>query len=141
MRGRGEQIEPVDLPVGLPFLVALPPFRLSTPAVYRAWDDLGRPRATRRVQAEGDIAAVLPELSNDLEPAAEHVEPRLEQFRRDLEAAAEAPALLAGSGSAYVVPVNDGRDVDAFARRVSGRLRVPVTPAATVSLGVRLGSG
>jgi len=141
MRGRGERLEPVDLPVGMPFLVALPPFRLNTSAVYRAWDDLGRPRATRSVPATGEIAALLPELSNDLEPAAVAVEPRLAQFRIDLEAAAEAPALLAGSGSAYVVPVADGRDVDAYARRVSGRLRVPVTPAATVSRGVRLGSG
>ena len=141
MRGRGEQIEAVDLPSGMPFLVALPPFRLSTPTVYRAWDDLGRPRAARSVPAIGAVAAVLGELSNDLEPAAEAVEPRLAQFRTDLEAAAEAPALLAGSGSAYVVPVPDGRDVDAYARRVSGRMRVPVTPAASVSRGVRLGSG
>ena len=141
MRGRGEQLEPADLPAGMPFLVALPPFRLKTPTVYRAWDDLGRPRATRRVPAPPEIAAMLPELSNDLEPAAEAVEPRLAQFRMDLEAAAEGPALLAGSGSAYVVPIPDGRDVDAFARRVSGRLRVPVTPAASVSRGVRLGSG
>ncbi len=141
MRGRGERLEPVDLPIGMPFLVALPPFRLSTPTVYRAWDDLGRPRAKRSVPATGAIAALLPELSNDLEPAAEAVEPRLAQFREDLEAAAEAPALLAGSGSAYVVPINDGRDVDAYARRVSGRLRVPVTPASTVSRGVRMGSG
>ncbi|MSO78898.1 MAG: 4-(cytidine 5'-diphospho)-2-C-methyl-D-erythritol kinase [Acidimicrobiia bacterium] len=141
MRGRGERIEAVDLPAGMPFLVALPPFRLSTPTVYRAWDDLGRPRAARSVPATGAVAALLPELSNDLEPAAEAVEPRLAQFRTDLEAAAEAPALLAGSGSAYVVPVPDGRDVDAYARRVSGRMRVPVTPAASVSRGVRLGSG
>jgi 4-diphosphocytidyl-2C-methyl-D-erythritol kinase len=109
--------------------------------VYRAWDDLGRPRAARSVPATGAVAALLPELGNDLEPAAEAVEPRLAQFRSDLEAAAEAPALLAGSGSAYVVPVPDGRDIDAYARRVSGRLRVPVTPAASVSRGVRLGSG
>ena len=141
MRGRGEDLEPVNFAIGMPFLVALPPFRLKTPTVYRAWDDLGHPRATRRVPAAGEIATLLPELSNDLEPAAEAVEPRLAQFRSDLETAAEAPALLAGSGSAYVVQVTDGRDVEAYARRVSGQLRVPVTPAATVSRGVRLGSG
>ncbi|MEX0664955.1 MAG: hypothetical protein WD598_09345 [Acidimicrobiia bacterium] len=141
MRGRGEKLDPVDLPIGLPFLVALPPFRLQTSDVYRAWDDLGRPAATRRVAATGEIAEVLPELSNDLEPAAEAVEPRLTEFRTELEAAAEAPALLAGSGSAYVVPVGDGLDATSYARRVQRRLRVPVTPAATVSRGVRLGSG
>ena len=44
MRGRGEIIEPLDLARGLAFLVAIPPFRLATPAVYAAWDDLGGPR-------------------------------------------------------------------------------------------------
>lgn len=141
MRGRGERLEAVDLPIGLPFLVALPPFRLQTADVYRAWDDMGRPEATRRVPAPGAVAALLPELANDLEPAAEAVEPRLAQFRADLEAAAEAPALLAGSGSAYVVPVSDGRSEPSFARLVQRKLRVLVTPAATVSRGVRLGTG
>jgi len=141
MRGRGERLDAVDLPIGLPFLVALPPFRLQTADVYRAWDDLGRPAAPRRVPATGEIATVISELSNDLEPAAEAVEPRLAQFRADLEAAAEAPALLAGSGSAYVVPVSRDRSEPSFARRVQRLLRIPVTPAATVSRGVRLGSG
>ena len=139
LRGRGEQVEPVDLPIGMPFLVALPPFRLSTPDVYRAWDDLGRPRSTRAVPAIGPVAAVISDLTNDLEPAAEQLEPRLAAFRADLEEAAGSPALMAGSGSAYVVPVDDDRDLAAYARRVSRRLRLPVTPAANVSRGVRIG--
>ena len=53
MRGRGERLEPVELPSGLPFLVAIPPFRLATKAVYAAWDELGGPRATRVVPAPG----------------------------------------------------------------------------------------
>jgi len=141
MRGRGEQLDPVSLSVGLPFLVALPPFRLQTSDVYRAWDDLGRPAATRKIPADGEVATVLAELSNDLEPAAEAVEPRLVQFRTELEAAAEAPALMAGSGSAYVVQVGEGRDPASYATRLQRRLRVPVTPASTVSRGVRLGTG
>ena len=139
LRGRGEHVEPVDLPIGMPFLVAVPPFRLSTPDVYRTWDDLGRPRSTRAVPAFGAIATVISELSNDLEPAAEKLEPRLAEFRADLEAAAGSAALMAGSGSAYVVPVDDERDLAAFAGRVSRRLRLPVTPASNVSRGVRIG--
>jgi len=139
MRGRGEQVEQVALPIGLGFLVVVPPFRLATPSVYRAWDDLGHPRAARRVTATGPVAEILPELSNDLEPAAEAVEPRLAEFRADLEAAAEAHALLAGTGSAYVIPAPDARNLAAYARRVSKRLHLPVTPASTVSRGVRLG--
>ena len=107
MRGRGEIIEPVSVATGLAFVVAIPPFRLSTPDVYRAWDELGGPRSERVVPAPRRLAHILPELVNDLEPAAEAVEPRLREFRDALEAATGAPALLAGSGSAYVVPVPD----------------------------------
>jgi 4-diphosphocytidyl-2-C-methyl-D-erythritol kinase len=141
MRGRGEVLTPVDLPVGVPYLVALPPFRLSTAAVYAAWDELGRPRSDRVVPALGPVAALAPELVNDLEPAAEAVEPRLRAFREDLEAAARAPAILAGSGSAYAVPLEPGQSEGGVVRRVSKAMRVPVVSASSTSRGVRLGVG
>ena len=37
------------MPTGLAFVVAIPPFRLSTPDVYKAWDKLGGPRSERAV--------------------------------------------------------------------------------------------
>jgi 4-diphosphocytidyl-2-C-methyl-D-erythritol kinase len=138
--GRGERVELVNLPVGLPFLVALPPFRLSTASVYQAWDELGGPRSERTVRAPAGIAGTLAELVNDLEPAAEAVEPRLREFREHLEAAVEAPAILAGSGSAYAVPLPmDVRDIAGKAHRVSRKIRLPVGHAHSVSRGVRLG--
>jgi 4-diphosphocytidyl-2-C-methyl-D-erythritol kinase len=108
MRGRGEILDPVSVPATT-FLVAIPAFGCSTPAVYRAWDELGGPTG-RTVELDG-----LPPLRNDLEPAAERVEPRLRAFREHLESRTGAPALLAGSGSAYVVPWTDDEmpDVDA----------------------------
>jgi 4-diphosphocytidyl-2-C-methyl-D-erythritol kinase len=138
MRGRGEIIEPIDLPPGLAFLVAIPPFRLATPDVYGAWDRLGGPRSERGVSAPRRVASFLPELHNDLEPAAEAIEPRLKEFRSALEAAAGRPALLAGSGSAYVVPVTNARDLPPLAEQVSRRLRVPVVGTTSVSGGVRI---
>ena len=140
MRGRGEVLTPVELPVGTPYLVALPPFRLSTASVYAAWDELGSPRSERIVPALGPVAAFAPELVNDLEPAAEAVEPRLRAFREDLEDAAKAPAILAGSGSAYAVPLEPGQG-EAVVRRVSKAMRVPVVSASSTSRGVRLGVG
>jgi 4-diphosphocytidyl-2-C-methyl-D-erythritol kinase len=140
MRGRGDLIEPVSLPTGLAFVVAIPPFRLSTPDVYRAWDKLGGPHSERVVPAPRRIAHVLPELVNDLEPAAEALEPRMREFRAALEAATGAPALLAGSGSAYVVPIADARRLPAMVDQVSRRLRVPVVGTTSVSRGVRLAS-
>ena len=102
MRGRGERIEPAAVPP-LHVLVAVPPFAIATPAVYGAWDELGGPQSTRVVNGPSGIG----DLTNDLEPAAERVEPRLREFRDRLEQAAGAPAILAGSGSAYAALYDD----------------------------------
>ncbi len=140
IRGRGEIIEPASVPTGLAFVVAIPPFRLSTPDVYKAWDRLGGPRSERMVPAPRRLTALVDELVNDLEPAAEMLEPRLVEFRAALEAATGAPALLAGSGSAYVVPVADARRLPGLVEEVRRRLRVPVVGTTSVSRGVRLAS-
>jgi 4-diphosphocytidyl-2-C-methyl-D-erythritol kinase len=140
MRGRGERIDPVSLPTGVAFVVAIPPFRLSTPDVYRAWDELGGPQSDRTVPAPRRIQHVVTDLVNDLEPAAEALEPRMREFRAALEAATGAPALLAGSGSAYVVPVADARRLPGLVEQVRRRLRVPVVGTTSVSRGVRLAS-
>jgi 4-diphosphocytidyl-2-C-methyl-D-erythritol kinase len=138
LRGRGEIIEPLDLTRGLAFILAIPPFRLATPDVYRAWDELGGPSSDRVVPAPRRIQGLVPELRNDLEPAAEALQPRLVEFRAALEAAAGRPALLAGSGSAYVVPVHDARALPELVQQVERRLRVPVVGTTSVSRGVRL---
>jgi 4-diphosphocytidyl-2-C-methyl-D-erythritol kinase len=140
MRGRGERIEPVSVPSGLAFVVAIPPFRLSTPDVYKAWDKLGGPVSERVVPAPRRLASVIGELVNDLEPAAEALQPQLVEFRAALEAATGAPALLAGSGSAYVVPVADARRLPGLVDTVRRRLRVPVVGTTSVTRGVRLSS-
>jgi 4-diphosphocytidyl-2-C-methyl-D-erythritol kinase len=92
VRGIGDVVEPVDLPMRF-VVLAMPHFGCDTAAVYRAWDELGGPHH--------DV--------NDLEPAAHHVEPRLVGFKRAVEDAAGAPAILAGSGSSYAV-LFDHRD-------------------------------
>jgi 4-diphosphocytidyl-2C-methyl-D-erythritol kinase len=108
--------------------------------VYKAWDKLGGLRSERVVPAPRRLAPVIAELVNDLEPAAEMLEPRLVEFRDALEAATGESALLAGSGSAYVVPVADARRLPALVDAVSRRLRVPVVGTTSVSRGVRLSS-
>jgi 4-diphosphocytidyl-2-C-methyl-D-erythritol kinase len=139
VRGRGERLEPASVPLGLPLLVVIAPFGLRTPDVYRAWDELEGPRVARTVAPPGSLAGVADVLGNDLEPAAEALEPRLADFRASVEAAAGRPALLAGSGSSYVVPVEDaGPRVADLAAEVGERLRRPVFGAATVSRGVRV---
>ena len=138
MRGRGELLERVALRPGLPMLVVLPPFPVATPDVYRAWDELGGPHSARSVAAPGALAELTPELVNDLEPAAEHVEPRLRPLRERIEDAAGRGALLAGSGPTYVVLADGPVGLPERAEELSGALGVPVAAAATVSKTVRL---
>jgi len=83
--GIGELIAPLPVLTRVVTLV-VPRLRVSTPAVYRAWDDLGGPTA------EGP---------NDLEPAALVVEPRLAEWRdRIIELFGVTP-VLAGSGATW----------------------------------------
>ena len=85
--GIGEVLDPLPF-VARTLTLLTPPFGCSTPAVYRAWDDLGGPA--------GDGP-------NDLEPAALAVEPRLADWRDRLgDATGQAP-VLAGSGSTWFV--------------------------------------
>jgi 4-diphosphocytidyl-2-C-methyl-D-erythritol kinase len=114
MRGRGERIEPAAVPQ-LHVLIAVPPFAIATPPVYRAWDELGGPVSHRVVAGPAGLG----DLANDLEPAAERVEPRLGGFRQQLEAAAGAPAILAGSGSACAVLYEEQADAVAALDRVT----------------------
>jgi 4-diphosphocytidyl-2-C-methyl-D-erythritol kinase len=107
VRGRGEVLEGVGEVGATMLVIAAPPFGCSTPVVYRAWDDLGGPSAARSLDAPPALRHVVGELVNDLEPAAEHVEPRLVPFRHRLEELLGRPALLCGSGSAYTAWFDD----------------------------------
>ena len=98
VRGIGEQVEPLPF-VARTLTLWTPPFGCSTPAVYRAWDELGGPAA------DGP---------NDLEPAALAVEPRLAAERDRLGEVSGATPVLAGSGSTWFVEgafPGDGRRV------------------------------
>jgi 4-diphosphocytidyl-2-C-methyl-D-erythritol kinase len=124
MRGRGERIEPLTLPDAVRVLVVVPPFAIGTARVYRAWDELGGPRSARGLVAPPALAGLVEELANDLEPAAEHVEPQLRPFREALETAVGAPALLAGSGSACWIPFEDADAWRHAAKRVESTLGI-----------------
>ena len=67
-----------------------PPFGVSTPAVYRAWDDLD----ASRQRGSGP---------NDLETPAIVVEPRLAEWRERIGDATGVTPILAGSGATWWV--------------------------------------
>jgi 4-diphosphocytidyl-2-C-methyl-D-erythritol kinase len=85
--GIGEVVQPLA-PLARTVTLVVPPFGVSTPAVYRAWDELGGPTGAGR---------------NDLEPAAVTVEPRLADWRDRVEALIGQRPVLAGSGSTWFV--------------------------------------
>ena len=85
--GVGEVVEPLPF-VEAAYTLLTPPLRVSTPAVYQAWDDLGGPTA------DGP---------NDLEPAALRVEPGLAVWRDLLGDATGCVPVLAGSGGTWFV--------------------------------------
>ena len=130
-------------PAGVALVVAVPPFALATADVYRAWDELGGPSSTRAVPLPAGLAGLgLPDqLVNDLEPAAEHVEPRLRPFREALESLAGAPALLAGSGSAYVVPVSSPGSAAVVATQAGAELRATAFATGLAARGVEAQRG
>jgi len=96
--GVGDLIEPLPFEPRT-FTLLTPPVRCPTPAVYRAWDDLGGPAGTG---------------TNDLEPAALAVTPELARWRDRLGDATGQTPMLAGSGSTWFVEGDvpgDGRVV------------------------------
>jgi 4-diphosphocytidyl-2-C-methyl-D-erythritol kinase len=83
--GIGEIVDPLPA-MAMDFTLVIPPLSCSTPAVYRAWDELGGPTD------EGP---------NDLTPAALVVEPRLHRWRDRIREAAGQEPVLAGSGATW----------------------------------------
>lgn len=85
--GIGETVEPLDFVLSA-YTIVTPPLGCPTPAVYRAWDELGGPHHSS---------------GNDLEPAALLVQPELETWRDSLWEAVGTRPTLAGSGSTWFV--------------------------------------
>lgn len=105
--GIGETIEPLAHIDEIITLI-IPPLHVSTPAVYRAWDDLGGPHH---------------ESGNDLEPAALVVEPRLGEWKARITDVVGSAPTLAGSGATWFVRGDHGP----AARRIDGATVVVTT--------------
>ncbi len=88
--GIGEVVNPLKK-IAREITLVVPPFRVSTPAVYRAFDQL-----TEFGKTPIKHAGV-----NDLEPAAIKVEPRLAIWKEKIAQACGVVPTLAGSGSTW----------------------------------------
>ena len=86
--GIGELLDPLPH-VARTLTLLLPPLSCPTPAVFRAWDDLGGP--------------VNDESPNDLEAAALAVVPELATWRDDFATSTGQRPTMAGSGATWFV--------------------------------------
>ncbi len=126
--GKGEQLSPLPFPKLLKdwgVLLLIPPFGLSTPEVYQAWDKLSE---DERRPAKGSSAKLiellenqptpqaqeaslwqvkfLNELKNDLYPAAQTLRPELASIRKALLLWGGQASQLCGSGSTLFAMLN-----------------------------------
>ena len=94
--GRGEFLEPFDLPHPLEGWIAKPPFGLSTPLVYKE-------TRVEELAPKDPIASLrsYPQFYNDLESAAFRLEPRLLDCRGRLVQMGFKSVTMTGSGTAF----------------------------------------
>jgi 4-diphosphocytidyl-2-C-methyl-D-erythritol kinase len=103
VQGRGDVVDPLEPIGGYALAVVVPPVELSTPEVFRVWDDLGGPEGPRL--AESALPPQLRDHSpvrNDLYPAAVAVAPELEGWRADLAERWGRVVTMSGSGAALM---------------------------------------
>ncbi len=105
-RGRGDKLTPSERREPLHLVVVPSPFELSTPQVYRRFDELS-PQVTAlptvsELLAEGfgDMASeqLASHLTNDLEPAAISLAPDIAEVKKSLGEAGALASMVSGSG-------------------------------------------
>ena len=104
--GVGEVVEPLPFAARV-YTLLVPPVPVSTPLVYRAWDDLGGPAAS-----DGSV--------NDLEAPALVVAPELVEWRDRLARVSGRRPQLAGSGGTWFVEGEFPGEGRIVARTVGG---------------------
>lgn len=128
VEGRGERLTELPPLDTFALAVVVPPFSMSTPNVFRRWDELDGPKGE-----EISEPSLPPELRggrpirNDLYPAAVSLDPRIDDWRSDLAGRWGTPVAMTGSGSAlfaFFPTINEAQDaasaVDVPSRLATG---------------------
>ncbi len=106
-RGRGDELVPVLSRGAYHWVLALPDVELSTPAVFRRFDEMNPdadptpppvPPGLLQGLAHGDVRLVAEHLVNDLEPAALSLQPHLAELLEAGRAAGALAGIVSGSG-------------------------------------------
>ncbi len=129
--GRGERLTPMAPLGGFALAIVVPPFSMSTPAVFRAWDLLDGPEGP--AIPDGDLPPALrggPPIRNDLFPAAVSMDERVGSWASDLASRWGTSVAMTGSGSALFAffPSLDEATSAADTFDLPSRLAVGVEP-------------
>ena len=140
--GRGEEVEQLPGVESPRWWVVVPPSGdgLSTPAVYRRFDDLApdapaQPRAPHRLVEflEDPVDDLAPLLHNDLQPAALDLRPDLAALLEAGEAAGALRGLVSGSGPTCVFLCADESGALAVSRSLRASYDVVLVASGPVT--------
>ena len=122
--GVGERIEHLQAFSGFAVAVAVPPFEMATPEVYRRWDEMDGPtgEALSPARLPPPVRDGIP-IRNDLTPAAIAIESELADFMADLRARWGTPVMMTGSGSGCFAFFPDPDEATGAAASVSDMCR------------------
>jgi 4-diphosphocytidyl-2-C-methyl-D-erythritol kinase len=128
MCGAGERVRPLPGRASLPLVILPSEHALSTPAVYRAFDELGVARGEDELARLEAGAERLP-VHNDLQDAARSLCPSIDDALAALEATGARHVLVSGSGPTVFGLYPDLEAAQAAAREVGGIAAEPVEPS------------
>jgi 4-diphosphocytidyl-2-C-methyl-D-erythritol kinase len=139
IRGRGEQVEPVNLPPTGHALLLMPEVHSGTAEVYRAWDRL-RSRAPRPALADvlskaGRSAEFGQVLFNDLEEPALRINPELARLAAEFRRVLAFPVHMTGSGATFFCLL-DNAEAALEAEQLIRRCELPVRTERVAFLAV-----
>ena len=100
-RGKGDHLTAAKVPEGLGFLLLVPPFRISTPWAYEAFDQMtgGKKKdGTHLKNSYSTLRDLLTVLKNDLEIPALSRYPEIGRKKEELLRLGASGALMSGSG-------------------------------------------
>ena len=135
LEGVGEHVTRLDPFHGFVVVIAAPEFPLSTPGVYRTWDELGYPsgRPVEPNRLPPSLRSL--EVVNDLEPAALSLRPELGDVINELASEWDRPVIMSGSGSAVFAFFADLDEAEHAVRAGHGGLAMRA--CSPIDCGVR----
>lgn len=128
VRGIGEDVEELGQGPRLPLVLITPGGGLSTPAVFRAWNETARRQpldnaALARALRSGELEQAQKLSANDLEEPALRLMPEIAEAMRALKAQGAAYVRMSGSGSTAFGLFQSKQQADQAASAIPGAYR------------------